>query len=84
MCPWEPDVAVWQVELFIIRLSRKSGIPGLAGMAFVSSLAPRSGILNSAQNGVLLVRPLLDFNKQDLIIVSLLAHLYFLMFGLIL
>ncbi|KAL4193968.1 hypothetical protein AMTRI_Chr05g66430 [Amborella trichopoda] len=58
-----------QAELFILRLSRNSGVLGLAGMAFVSQLFPESlhnyGE-NSAGDGVLLVRPLLQFSKDDL------------------
>ncbi|ERM98580.1 hypothetical protein AMTR_s00109p00042510 [Amborella trichopoda] len=58
-----------QAELFILRLSRNSGVLGLAGMAFVSQLFLESlhnyGE-NSAGDGVLLVRPLLQFSKDDL------------------
>ncbi|XP_047326180.1 uncharacterized protein LOC124929838 [Impatiens glandulifera] len=51
-----------QAESFVLRLSRGSGILGLAGMAFVTQLFSRY------PNGqtVLLVRPLLEFSKNDL------------------
>ncbi|KAL0925303.1 hypothetical protein M5K25_003624 [Dendrobium thyrsiflorum] len=58
-----------QAELFILRLSRNSGVFGLAGMAFVSQLfsapvnRPWSG---SSNNGVLLVRPMLELSKRDM------------------
>ena len=45
-----------QVETFLIRLSRGSGIEGLSSMSEKTKL-----------NGVNLIRPLLDFNKQQLI-----------------
>lgn len=60
---------LFQAELFILRLSRNSGVLGLAGMAFMSQLfSPRlvySGkdIINPS---VFLVRPLLDFSKDDM------------------
>lgn len=58
------------MELLILRLSRNSGILGLSGMAFVSQLfpSPLRGSENSA--GILLVRPLLEFNKDDMYNVS--------------
>ena len=48
-----------QVETFLIRLSRGSGIEGLSSMSEKTKL-----------NGVNLIRPLLDFNKQQLIYIS--------------
>ncbi|CAA6665977.1 unnamed protein product [Spirodela intermedia] len=58
-----------QAELFILRLSRNSGVLGLAGMAFVSQSFPthsQSHGGDSSRNGLLLVRPLLQFSKDDL------------------
>ncbi|KAF3333185.1 tRNA(Ile)-lysidine synthase [Carex littledalei] len=52
-----------QAELLVLRLSRNSGVMGLAGMAFVSQLFPH---LISPNQGVLLVRPMLEFSKHDI------------------
>lgn len=49
-----------QAETFLIRLTRGSGINGLAAMAPVTRLRVAAG-------EVLLARPLLDFSKADLI-----------------
>ncbi|KAJ1690857.1 hypothetical protein LUZ63_015012 [Rhynchospora breviuscula] len=52
-----------QAELLVLRLSRNSGVMGLAGMPFVSQLFPQ-GI--SPNQGVLLVRPMLEFSKDEI------------------
>lgn len=64
-----PDIFVvgnlHQAELFMMRLARSSGIIGLAGMAFVSHFHSRRPT-STNHTGLLLVRPLLHFSKQDL------------------
>ncbi|XP_073110569.1 uncharacterized protein [Elaeis guineensis] len=58
-----------QAELLILRLSRNSGVLGLAGMAFVSQLfATQIKCFgeNSDGDGILLVRPMLEFSKDDM------------------
>ncbi|CAL0317387.1 unnamed protein product [Lupinus luteus] len=58
-----------QAELFILRLSRNSGVLGLAGMPFTSQSFPTHTHSYSkvpANHGILLVRPLLEFSKEDM------------------
>tara|TARA_B110000971_G_scaffold192362_1_gene204619 strand:- start:1487 stop:2518 length:1032 start_codon:yes stop_codon:yes gene_type:complete len=49
-----------QIETFLIRLSRGSGVQGLSSMKKISSL----------NNKIRLIRPLLDEKKQDLIFLA--------------
>ncbi|KAK7272696.1 hypothetical protein RJT34_29469 [Clitoria ternatea] len=58
-----------QAELFILRLSRNSGVLGLAGMSFTSQIFPthtHSCRTVPANQSILLVRPLLEFSKEDM------------------
>ncbi|XP_074280976.1 uncharacterized protein LOC141605940 isoform X2 [Silene latifolia] len=58
-----------QAELFVLRLSRNSGVLGLAGMASTSQIFPdlsKFTVEPSNNVGILLIRPLLDLVKDDL------------------
>lgn len=62
-----------QAELFILRLSRNSGVLGLAGMAFSSQIFSSYAYScheDLKNHSILLVRPLLDFSKDDMYKVS--------------
>lgn len=68
-----------QAELFVLRLSRNSGVLGLAGTALVSQLfAPNIKYdgENFQRYGILLVRPMLDFSKDDMYKVTPKSQLY--------
>lgn len=65
-----------QAELFILRLSRNSGVLGLAGMPFASQIFPELPDFSGEESrihGLLLVRPLLEFSKEDMYDVSLIS-----------
>ncbi|KAK7364035.1 hypothetical protein VNO80_12367 [Phaseolus coccineus] len=58
-----------QAELFILRFSRNSGVLGLAGMPFTSQIFPTNTHSDQecqVNQGILLVRPLLEFSKEDM------------------
>lgn len=56
-----------QEELFILRLSRNSGVLGLAGMAFTSQVFNTNlNFIVGGSNSILLVRPFLEFTKDDM------------------
>ncbi|PKA63478.1 tRNA(Ile)-lysidine synthase, chloroplastic [Apostasia shenzhenica] len=58
-----------QAELFVLRLSRNSGVFGLAGMAFVLEIFPAHSSHcwdGYSKQGIMLVRPMLEFSKDDM------------------
>lgn len=67
-----------QAELFVLRLSRNSGVLGLAGMPFVSQIfSSYTHSCDSKDSGILVVRPLLDFSKEDMYKVSAVESVFF-------